>query len=101
MSRLDQRLEQERYKRLAVEQNLQQAQNVIKQQSAELKDAKDRMTNIESIINQGKTTASDLKAQLDKEAQEKSALAQQLQQLQSQLKTMQAKPASPVAAPAN
>jgi septal ring factor EnvC (AmiA/AmiB activator) len=103
MSRLDQRLAQERYTRLAVEQKLQQAQKVIKQQAADLKDSQAKIGNIENILNQGKSTASDLKAQLDKQTKEKAALAQQLQQLQSQVQSLQAKPAGQAtqAAPGN
>ena len=85
MSRIDQVLEQERFNRLSAEQKLQTAQKNIKQLVAELEDSRKKIKNIEDIINQGRTTTSDLQAQLQKEAEEKAKLMGQVQQLQQTL----------------
>ena len=85
MSRIDQTLEQERFNRLAAEQKLQTAQKTIKQMLSELEDSRKKIKNIEEIINQGRSTTSDLQAQLEKEAQEKTKLMGQVQQLQQTL----------------
>ncbi|HOY08787.1 MAG TPA: hypothetical protein PLB05_01785 [Candidatus Omnitrophota bacterium] len=85
MSRIDQVLEQERFNRLSAEQKLQAAQKSIKQLVAELDDSRKKIKNIEDIINQGRSTTSDLQVQLQKEAEEKSKLMGQVQQLQQTL----------------
>ncbi len=98
MSKIDQILEQERFHRLASEQKLQGAQRTIKQLERDLADSRKKIKNIEDIINQGKTTTSDLHAQLEKEAHEKVKLMQQVQQLQNTLGQLE-KVNQPVNAP--
>jgi septal ring factor EnvC (AmiA/AmiB activator) len=87
-SKMHQSLQQERYRRLSAEDQLQKAQITIKNMNEELVTSRAKMEGIEKILNQGRTDSQQLEAQLQGVNQEKQALQQQLQQMQDQLKNL-------------
>jgi peptidoglycan hydrolase CwlO-like protein len=98
MGKTNTSLAEERYKRISAEQNIQQANIYIQQQRAQLAETQNKLKGIEGIINQGQSTASTLKSQLEeKEAQTQSLQAQiaQLQQSLEQLQGAQAAAGTP------
>ena len=76
-------LKEERYKRLSTEKQLQIAEYTISALNKDLVTAKKKMDGIQQILNQGQTSNSDLKSQLEQLAKEKSFLQQQVQTFQS------------------
>ncbi len=77
-SKLSKDLDEERYKRLTAEQQLQNAQQKIGTAEAELGDAKSKMASIENILTNGKTAEKQLMGQLDELKMQNEALKQQL-----------------------
>ena len=88
-SKIHQNLEQERQKRLAAEQELQKAQGSVGQLRGQLGEAQQKLKVIDDVINQGKSTTTNLKNQLDALASEKAALANQVKELQKALTDVQ------------
>lgn len=88
-SKMQQGLEQERYKRLVAEEQLQKSQMTIKAMDQELVTAHNKIQGIEKILNQGRTDSEQLTSQLQNVTQERETLKQQIQQLQDQMKAQQ------------
>lgn len=88
-SKMQQGLEQERYKRLRTEEALQKAQMTVKALEAEFIRSQKKIEGIEKILNQGRTNADQLMSQLQSVNQEKEKLQQQLQELQEKMNTQQ------------
>lgn len=82
-SKIHKDLDQERYKRIIAEKELQKATNQIKQLERQLGDAESKVSSIRQIIEQGNSEVQNLQTQLEALSKEKSALRQQLKQFQS------------------
>ena len=59
-----QSLNEERYKRIVVEENLQQAFLKVKSLESQLSQSQEKLQNVDLILNQGKSENTDLKIQL-------------------------------------
>ena len=75
-SKIQQDLEQERYKRFHAEEQVQNMQ-------AELAASQSKIAGIEQILNTGATASEDFKSQLDSLTQERDSLLQEIKQLKS------------------
>ena len=83
-SKIHDNLNQERHARMVVEQQLQMAGTKIKALEVQLTESQKKLQGIEAIVMQGRSTTSDLQAQLDAMAQEKSRLEAQIQSQQNE-----------------
>jgi len=79
-------IEQERFRRLSAEQQVQKDQALVAQLQAQLKDSQKKLGDIQEVL-QGKTTS--LSSQLDTLASEKAALIEQIKQMQQALNAAQ------------
>lgn len=80
-SRMHEKLEGERYRRIAVEEQLQKADQMIVQLKVELAEAKNKIASIQSILS----GTENLKDQLKAVDAQKRALQKQIQELQQQM----------------
>jgi septal ring factor EnvC (AmiA/AmiB activator) len=77
-SKIHENLDQERHARMLVEEQLQAATKDVKALSVQLNDSQKKISDIESILSQGKANTSELKSELDAVTKEKEDLANQL-----------------------
>ena len=78
-SKLGKNLDEERYKRLNAEQELQQFQQKLSAVETELGRAKSKMMNIEQILTDGRVIEEELKNELEAVRQEKEELMRKLE----------------------
>lgn len=78
-SKLHESLEQERYKRIVAEEQVQTTKNTVKTLESDLADSKGKLASIEDILKSNKTA---MENQMEKIAKERDALKQQLQTVQ-------------------
>lgn len=76
-------LDQERYKRIVAEENLNKASVKISTLETELSTTRDKIQSIQAILQEGKNETSDLKGQLESVIKAKEALEKKIEQLKN------------------
>jgi len=89
-----QNLEEERYKRMSAEENLQNTKSEVAKIRADLAAAQQTLTSIQDLVSKGSSANSGLRTQLDAVTQERDALKQQLEKIQVTDVIPQAAPAN-------
>ncbi len=79
--KINRNLDQERYEKLLAQEQLQQANSRVKTLEAEVTDSRNKIESILKILNEGKSTTSNLESQLDNLTKENELLKQQIEQL--------------------
>ena len=87
-SKAQESLNQERFRRMSIEENLQTALSKIKSLQGQLAEKQEKIDSIEGILNQGNSALADKEKQLQSMAQQKQALEEQLKALQGAGETM-------------
>jgi len=93
-SKMHSDLEQERYKRMAAEQQIQKFRNIEMRYKAELRDTSDKIRKIKEILDAGKSKNKSLKGQLNSVSQERSSLLKEKEALMQRISKMQKEVAS-------
>ena len=91
-------LDQERYNRMVVEEQLEKAQGTITSLQSQLEGANAKIKGIQALVEEGQSATSDLQAQLQSVSQLKTSLEKKLDELQQ--KSMAAVAVPVVTAPA-
>ncbi|MEW5895997.1 MAG: hypothetical protein AB1650_09635 [Candidatus Omnitrophota bacterium] len=91
-SKLNRALDEERYKRMTAEQNLQKAEQNLSSAEAELGKAKSKMASIEKILNDGRLVEEQLKGELKAVQQENEELMTQLTDIQQTVTVAETQP---------
>lgn len=89
LSVLKKNLDLERFSRLDAERKLEASLKNTRRIQDELSDAKQKLENVQSIVNEGQSTTKELKQQIEAEAQEKEDLKQAIKKLQAELAASQ------------
>ncbi len=82
-SQAKQELDQERYKRFNAEQNLTDANKRVNALESEIASLRDRVQSVQTILDEGKTQANDLKAQLETMNKTKELLEKKIEDLKA------------------
>lgn len=90
-SRIHERLEAERYRRIAIESQLQKAEETIGLLKSDMSDARGKIDGIQRILNGEATDNTNLKDQLKSVAAEKDALKQKVRELEQKVAANQMK----------
>ncbi len=97
-SKIREGLDQERYNRMVVEEQLEKAKVTIVSLQSQLEGANTKIKGIQALVEEGQNATSDLQAQLQSVSQLKSSLEKKLEEIQQ--KSMAAAAAPVVSAPA-
>ena len=92
-------LDQERYKRMVAEENLNKASGKISTLETELSNTKDKIQSVQAILQEGKSETSDLKTQLERVTKAKEILEKKIEELKSTAASAPAVPAQIQAVP--
>ena len=77
-SKAQQSLNQERFRRMSIEEQLQTALSKVKGLQAQLAETQKKIGSIQGILDEGNSARADLEKQLKEMAEQKAALQQQL-----------------------
>jgi len=76
-------LDQERYKRIVAEENLSKSSAKINSLETELSATRDKIQNVQTILQEGKSETTDLKVQLERMTKAKEALDKKIEELKN------------------
>lgn len=76
-------LDQERYKRILAEENLSKSSAKITGLETELSATRDKIQNVQTILQEGKSETTDLKVQLERMTKAKEALEKKIEELKN------------------
>lgn len=88
-SKMHEDLDQERYKRMSAEKQLQKAHAAINRFKTELSDARNKIQGIQEILNVGQSARESLKGELESVSQEREALRKERESLMKKVEQLQ------------
>ena len=83
VGRVKQDLDQERFKRMTAEENLNKANMKIGALESELMSTQDKIQSVQTILRQGKSETTDLKTQLESMTKTKETLEKKIDELKT------------------
>ena len=83
--RMQEALNQERYKRITAEENFNKAASKINSLENELAGVRDKIQSVQTILEEGKQTNADLESHLESVTKAKETLENKIDELQSQV----------------